>query len=490
MAADARPQARLPNGFVDAPAADLTLRLEMLDALLATYRLYGFGPLETPAIEYLDALGKNLPDEDAPDQGVFALRDDDDQWVALRYDLTAPLARYVAQHHQALPTPFRRYQAGPVWRREKPGPGRFRQFTQCDFDTVGSSSMAVDAEACALLAESLERVGIPRGDYEVRVNDRKVLSGILIRSGVTDAGAQLNVLRAVDKLDRLGLDGVRQLLGSGRRDASGDVTAGAGLTDEQVELVLAFVSAGDPSRTAVLDTLTDLVGDDPTGRAGLEELTAIAAALDSMGVGGEVVFDPSVVRGLAYYTGPVFEAALTFETPDEKGRPRQFGSVAGGGRYDDLVRRFTGQDVPACGASVGVDRLLAALRTRRSAEAGMTDSGPVVVTVMDRDRVADYQSMVAELRAAGIRAELYLGTQKFAKQLRYADQRGAPVAVIAGGNEFEAGEVQLKDLALGARRAREITDRDEWRADQSAQRTVPRAGLVDGVQEILRRSGG
>lgn len=489
MAADTRPQARLPNGFVDASADEVAVRLEMLDALLATYRLYGFEPLETPAIEYLDALGKNLPDEDAPDQGVFALRDDD-QWIALRYDLTAPLARYVAQYHQALPNPFRRYQAGPVWRREKPGPGRFRQFTQCDFDTVGSSSMAVDAEACALLAESLERVGIPRGDYEVRVNDRKVLSGILARSGVTDSGAQMNVLRAVDKLDRLGLEGVRELLGSGRRDASGDVTAGAGLTDEQVELVLAFVGAGDPSRATVLNTLTDLVGDDPTGRAGIEELTAIAAALDLMGVGDEVVFDPSVVRGLAYYTGPVFEAALTFETPDERGRPRQFGSVAGGGRYDDLVRRFTGQDVPACGASVGVDRLLAALRARRVADDPVTASGPVVVTVMDRGRVADYQAMVAELRAAGIRAELYLGTQKFAKQLRYADQRGAPVAVIAGGNEFEAGEVQLKDLVLGAERAREITDRDEWRADQSAQRTVPRAELVAGVQSILRRSGG
>nr|MBA3304065.1 ATP phosphoribosyltransferase regulatory subunit [Acidimicrobiia bacterium] len=202
------------------------------------------------------------------------------------------------------------------------------------------------------------------------------------------------------------------------------------------------------------------------------------------------VFDPSVVRGLAYYTGPVFEAALTFETPDERGRPRQFGSVAGGGRYDDLVRRFTGQDVPACGASVGVDRLLAALRARRVADGPVTASGPVVVTVMDRGRVADYQAMVAELRAAGIRAELYLGTQKFAKQLRYADQRGAPVAVIAGGNEFAAGEVQLKDLVLGAERAREITDRDEWRADQSAQRTVPRAELVAGVQSILRRFGG
>ncbi len=484
MAADARPKARLPGGFVDAAADDVIERLEMLEALVATYRLHGFAPLETPAIEFLDALGKNLPDEDAPDQGVFALRDDDDQWLALRYDLTAPLARYVAQHRQDLPTPFRRYQAGPVWRREKPGPGRFRQFTQCDFDTVGSASMAVDAEACALLGASLEAAGIAAGDYEVRVNDRKVLNGVLARAGVTEPGRQLEVLRAVDKLDRLGLDGVRDLLGEGRRDRSGDFTAGAGLSDDQAAPVLAFVAAGDPSRDAVLATLADLVGDDPTGREGVDELAAIGAALDAMGVGGQVVFDPSVVRGLAYYTGPVFEAVLTFETLDEKGRPRQFGSVAGGGRYDDLVQRFTGQAVPACGASVGVDRLLAALRTRRDDAAPAT--GPVVVTAMDRDRLADYHAMAAELRAAGIRAEVYLGTQKLQKQLSYADKRHAPVAVIAGGREFDADEVQLKDLVLGAQRSQEITDRDEWRTDRAAQTSVPRTDLVAAVTRILR----
>lgn len=484
MAPDARPKARLPSGLVDATAAEVIERAEVLETLTATYRLHGFGPLETPALEYLDVLGKHLPDDDAPDQGVFALRDDDEQWIALRYDLTAPLARFVAEHRQDLPTPFRRYQVGPVWRREKPGPGRFRQFTQCDFDTVGSAALAVDAEACALLSASLERLGIDRDDHEVRVGHRKVLSGVLTRSGVTGQEAQLDVLRAIDKLDRLGPDGVRLLLGEGRRDRSGDFTEGAQLADDQVELVMAFVGAGAPSRSSVVDALSDLVGDDATGRSGVDDLAAIDEALTAQGVGSQVVFDPTIVRGLAYYTGPVFEAALTFETLDEKGRPRQFGSVAGGGRYDDLVRRFTGQDVPACGASIGVDRLLAALRARRSADRAPT-AGPVVVTVMDRTRVADYQAMVADLRAAGIASELYLGTQGFQKQLKYADRRGARVAVIAGPDELSRGEVLVKDLVLGAQRAAEITDRDEWRADRSAQRAVPRADLVATIAGMI-----
>ena len=486
MAPDHRPQARLPMGFGDATAGEVLERQAMVEVLTATYRLHGFEPLETPAIEYLDAIGKFLPDEDAPDEGVFALRDDDEQWVALRYDLTAPLARFVAQAGQGLGKPYRRYQVGPVWRREKPGPGRFRQFHQCDFDTVGAASLAVDAEACALLAASLEAVGIAAGDYEIRVNDRKVLTGILARSGVVEPAKQLEVLRQVDKLDRLGVAGVADLLGPGRHDASGAFTRGAELTDEQLALVLAFVQAGDPSRDAVLGTLTDLVGGDPIGQEGVAELAAIHELLGAMGALPQVVFDPTVVRGLAYYTGPVFEAALTFEIKDEKGRVRSFGSVAGGGRYDDLVKRFTGEDVPACGASIGVDRLLAALRAT-----GAIDSsgfaGPVVVTVMDKTRVADYQAMVAELRGAGIAAELYLGSAGFQKQMKYADRRRSPIAVIAGGNEFEAGEVQVKDLVLGAERAKQITDREEWRADQAAQLTVPRADLVATVREVLGR---
>ncbi|HEU5149532.1 MAG TPA: histidine--tRNA ligase [Iamia sp.] len=480
-----RPKARLPLGFADATADTVIERAEAIETIMATYRLFGFEPLETPTIEYLDALGKHLPDEDAPDEGVFALHDDDEQWIALRYDLTAPLARFVAQNRQDLPTPFRRYQYGPVWRREKPGPGRFRQFYQCDFDTVGSASMGVDAEACTLLSTALTNVGLGPDQHEVRVNDRKVLTGILARSGVDDPAKQLEVLRSVDKLDRLGRDAVADLLGPGRTDASGAEVPGANLADEQIALVLRFIDAGTGAadRADVVAALAELVGDDPTGREGVDELAAIDRLLGGPGANPQIVFDPTVVRGLAYYTGPVFEAALTFETLDEKGRPRQFGSVAGGGRYDDLVRRFTNQDVPACGASIGVDRLLAALRSQRAGERAAT--GPVVVTVMDRDRLPDYQAMVDELRAAGIRAELYQGTQGFQKQMRYADKRSAPVAVIAGEDEFTAGEVQVKDLVAGAERSKEITDRDEWRTDRSAQRTVARADLVAVVREIV-----
>lgn len=483
---DVRPSARVPTGFGDARADDVLARQEMIETIESVYRLHGFEPLETPALEYLDALGKFLPDEDAPDEGVFALRDDDEQWVGLRYDLTAPLARMVAQSGQALVSPYRRYQSGPVWRREKPGPGRFRQFYQCDFDTVGSASMGVDAEACAVLASALEAIGIRRGDYVVRVNDRKVLTGILSRCGVADPPSRLAVLRAVDKLDRLGVNGVRDLLGAGREDRSGDFTRGAGLDDGQVEVVLAFVQAGQGSRGDVLGRLADLVGDDPVGREGVDELAEIGELLDAMALGADqVAFDPSVVRGLAYYTGPVFEAELTFETLDEKGRKRAFGSVAGGGRYDDLVERFTGEAVPACGASLGVDRLLAALA---AIDLGQGSSqGPVVVTVMDREHLNDYQAMVTELRSAGIAAELYLGERSFKAQLKYADRRRSVAAVIAGSDEFAAGEVVVKDLGLGARLSKEITDRDQWRNAQPAQRSVARADLVATVKEIVEQ---
>lgn len=481
-----RPSARLPSGFVDARADDVLARQALIGQVVGVYRLHGFEALETPAIEYLDALGKHLPDEDTPDEGVFALRDDDEQWIALRYDLTAPLARFVAQAGQHLVRPFRRYQVGPVWRREKPGPGRFRQFYQCDFDTVGSASVGVDAEVCAVVAAALEAIGIDRGDYVVRVNDRRVLTGVLLGAGISDPRAQLTVLRAVDKLDRLGLGAVAELLGEGRTDASGDRTEGAGLAPAQVDAVLGFVGAGGGTRADVVGRLGELVGSDDVGRAGVDELARMAELLDASGLADDqVVFDPTVVRGLAYYTGPVFEAELTAEIVDEKGRKRSFGSVAGGGRYDDLVERFTGEKVPACGASIGVDRLLAALRALHGEQAA--PRGPVVVTVMDRDRLGAYQAMVAELRAAGIATELYPDERSFKAQMKYADRRRSPVAVIAGSQEFEAGEVQVKDLALGEELAKGIADRAEWRTEQPAQRSVPRADLVAAVADILGR---
>ena len=458
----------------------------MLAKIAEVYERYGFDPLETSAVETVEALGKFLPDVDRPNEGVFAWQDEDKDWVALRYDLTAPLARVAAQFRNDLPSPYRRYAMGPVWRNEKPGPGRFRQFYQCDADTVGAPSVAADAEICAMLSDALETVGIPRGDYVVRVNNRKVLNGVMEVAGLAgdDKEAERGiVLRAIDKLDRLGVDGVRALLGEGRKDESGDFTEGAGLDEASADVVMGFMQAKRDDGAATCARLRELVGQSTVGLDGVTELETIASLLDAGGYGPDrIEIDPSVVRGLGYYTGPVYEAELTFEIQDEKGRPRNFGSVAGGGRYDDLVKRCTGEVVPATGVSIGVDRLLAALHAK-----GRMDTqaqGPVVVTVMDKGRMADYQAMVAELRTAGIRAEVYLGNPKnFGNQLKYADKRGSPVAVIEGGEEHANGVIQIKDLVLGAKMAENAT-LEEWR-DRPSQYEVPRGDLVAKVREIL-----
>ncbi|PRY92633.1 histidyl-tRNA synthetase [Hasllibacter halocynthiae] len=472
-----RPKAQTPKGFRDHLGEEVVRRQAMLGRIAEIYRLHGFEPLETSAVETVEALGKFLPDLDRPNEGVFAW-EEDEGWLALRYDLTAPLARVAAQHRADLPSPYRRYAMGLVWRNEKPGPGRYRQFYQCDADTVGSALPAADAEAAVMCADALEAAGIARGDYVVRLNDRRVLNGVMDAAQVPE-GARGAVLRAVDKLDRLGPEGVRALLGEGRVDESGDRTEGAGLAPDQAAHVLAFTGAGGDDAGATLAALRGLVA----GPEGVDALERVFAAVDAMGGAGRVRIDPSVVRGLGYYTGPVMEAELTFEVVDEKGRPRQFGSVAGGGRYDDLVKRFTGQEVPAVGVSIGVDRLLAALEARGAAPA---PAGPVVVTVMDRDRVADSMALAADLRAAGIRAEVYLGNPRnFGNQLKYADQRNAPAAIIEGSDERARGVVQVKDLALG-KAISETATLEEWK-ERPAQREVPREGLVAAVREIVER---
>ncbi|MBT6190502.1 MAG: histidine--tRNA ligase [Tateyamaria sp.] len=481
-----RPKAQTPKGFADYFGKDVTERAEMLQVIAGVYHRYGFDALETSAVETVEALGKFLPDVDRPNEGVFAWQEEDGDWLALRYDMTAPLARVYAQHRNDLPNPYRRYAMGPVWRNEKPGPGRFRQFYQCDADTVGTASMAADAEICAMLSDTLEAVGIARGDYVIRINNRKVLNGVMEVAGLAGDSKQAErgiVLRAIDKLDRLGPDGVRALLGAGRKDESGDFTEGAGLNETQAEVVMGFMDAKRADGAATVTRLRELVAGSQVGTTGVNELQTIADLLQAAGYGADrVVIDPSVVRGLGYYTGPVYEAELTFEVTDEKGRPRNFGSVAGGGRYDDLVKRFTGQEVPATGISIGVDRLLAALRA--TGRTGSEAPGPVVVTVMDRDRMADYQAMVAELRNAGIRAEVYLGNPKnFGNQLKYADKRGSPVAIIEGGDERERGVVQIKDLILGAKIA-ETATHDEW-VENPSQFEVARGEMLAKVQEIL-----
>jgi histidyl-tRNA synthetase len=481
---------RLPRGLADRSPGEIAATRQMIEKIRAVYELYGFEPVETPAIEYTDALGKFLPDQDRPNEGVFSFQDDDEQWLSLRYDLTAPLARYVAENFDTLPKPYRSYRFGWVFRNEKPGPGRFRQFMQFDADTVGSASPAADAEICMMAADTMEALGIPRGQYVVKVNNRKVLDGVLESIGLggdDNAGRRLTVLRAIDKLDRLGVEGVKQLLGEGRKDDSGDFTKGAGLGTDQVALVLNSLSAAsaDP-QTAESDQLP--LAANPIYRDGQSELEAINALVVAAGYDADRIrIDPSVVRGLEYYTGPVYEVELLLETKDEKGRPVRFGSVGGGGRYDGLVSRFRGEVVPATGFSIGVSRLQAALQLIGKRDAGQ-DFGPVVVTVFDRDRLADYQKMVAALRAANIRAELYLGNPRnMGNQLKYADRRNAPCVIIQGSDEKARGEVQIKDLIEGAKAAAAIASNQEWRESRPAQFSCREDELVAKVREVLAR---
>ena len=476
-----RPKPRRPRGLPDRLGAEVLAEHEMLARITRVYAAYGFAPLQTPAIEFTDALGKFLPDVDRPNEGVFSFRDDDEQWLSLRYDLTAPLARYVAENLDRLPKPFRRYQVGTVWRNEKPGPGRFREFTQVDADTVGAPAPHADAEIVMMFADAIEAAGLSRDDVRLRLSSRKVMSGLLGAIGVAEGPQAGTVLRAMDKMDRLGPDGVRRLLGEGRKDESGDYTEGAGLSDAQADRVLAFMAAGEGAGDP-LAAMHAVMGDTPIGTQGADELARIAETLHACGYGERVVIDPSVVRGLDYYTGPVFEAEVTFPVVNEKGQTVVFGSVGSGGRYDGLVARFRGQEMPAVGCSVGVSRLLAALAARGEAAPG---AGPVVVLALEPDRMDDYHRMAAALRAAGLPAEVYLGGAGMRAQMKYADKRGASAVVIRGEDERAAGQVTVKDLNLGAALSETVETNEEWREARPAQVTVPESGMVEAVRRAL-----
>lgn len=481
-----RPKARVPRGFRDRGAAAIAAERACLDSVRAVFEAWGFEALETPAFEYTDALGKFLPDLDRPNEGVFSLQDEDGQWLSLRYDLTAPLARYVAENFQNLPKPFRRYQVGQVWRNEKPGPGRYREFTQFDADTVGTASPAADAELLMMARDALVASGLGREEFVVKFNSRKLLDGVLEACGLAtrespQAQAQRGVvLRAIDKLDRLGMAGVRALLGAGRRDESGDFAKGAGLDSSAIDRIQSFIAASRNETVRVSD-MREFVAGSPRGEEGLVELEAIERLA---GASGAIRFDAGVVRGLDYYTGAVFEAQLAFPVTNEAGEEIVFGSVVGGGRYDDLVARFTGQPVPATGISIGVSRLVAALRQRRAA----TNLPPLVlVLALDKDARGDSFALAAELRAAGLRAESYVGEAGMKAQLKYADRRRAALAVIEGADERAGGQVTIKDMIAGAEQAKSVDSRAEWVAARPAQISVPRAKLVESVKGLLER---
>ena len=496
-------KARLPRGLADRGPAEIAATRTMVETIRTVFERYGFDPVETPAIEYTDALGKFLPDQDRPNEGVFSFQDDDEQWLSLRYDLTAPLARHVAENYgtEKFVLPYRSYRFGWVFRNEKPGPGRFRQFMQFDADSIGAPTMAADAEMCMLAADTMEALGIPRGDYVVKVNNRKVLDGVMEAIGLgggEHAGKRLTVLRAIDKLDRLGADEIEKLLGTGRKDESGDFTKGAELNNDQITRIINFTGWGErgsgtksiaSANEVTIANFESAVAGNALGEKGVAELNEIRDVFAAAGYDdGRIVIDPSVVRGLEYYTGPVYEVELTFEIKDDKGRPVRFGSVGGGGRYDGLVSRFRGEPVPATGFSIGVSRLQAAL-TALGKLSTKPEPGPVVVTIFDRDRTADYQRMVTSLRNAGIRAELYLGNPKnMGNQLKYADKRGSPCVIMQGSDEKARGEVLIKDLIVGAEIAGLSTERDDYLKKQAeAQFSVPEAELVAAVAKLLAR---
>ena len=523
---DQRPAAELPKGFIDVAAEDLQATGRMLETIREVYHRYGFEPLDTPALEYTEALGKFLPDQDRPNAGVFSFQDvapearegEGGKWLSLRYDLTAPLARYVAANYDRLPKPFRRYAVGPVWRNEKPGPGRYRQFTQFDADTVGTDSVAADAEICMLAADTMEALGLG-GKYVVKVSNRKLLDGAMASVGIDASSPMgLKVLRALDKRDRLGWEkGVELLLGKGRKDESGDYTEGAGLNDNQIEQLRNLFHRRIESFTALsekapptddeciqdfggvlcyrdpmkdLDNWAEALGSSETVVKSVNELREMQRLWWAAGYGTKrIEISASVVRGLEYYTGPVFEAELTFQVKNEDGQTVRFGSVGGGGRYDGLVERFMGTKVPATGFSIGVSRLQAALAALNKDKPAVSD-GPVVVLVMDKAELPRYQRLAQALRQAGIRAEMYLGTSGMKAQMKYADRRGSPCVVIQGGDEIAKGEVQIKDLIEGAKAAETIKDSKEWREGRPAQVSVPEARLVEAVRSVLARHRG
>ncbi|MBM2846194.1 MAG: histidine--tRNA ligase [Bacteroidetes bacterium] len=477
MAEDKIVEPRLLRGFRDYLPAQMNARLKMISTIRKVYELYGFQPLETPAQEYLVTL---IGYGDENQKQIFHFDNPEEEHVALRFDLTVPLARVVAQYPD-LVLPFRRYQVAPVWRADKPDPGRFREFMQFDLDSVGTSSTAADAEIICGMYDTLKALGIDR--FRIKFSDRKVLDGLMDFAGIPHKTAH-KVFRVLDKLDKIGLEGVTAELTIGRTDVSGDKIPGLGLSSTQVSHIKEFLALPTGRRREVLASLTGLFKGVVSAKVALGELHFICDSLDNLAIPEEnVVLDLSVARGLDYYTGPVFEASLN-DAPE-------FGSVFGGGRYDGLVERFLGRKIPAVGASIGVDRLFAALQ-----KLGLVELAPstaqVIVTVMEPSRIADYQKLTRELRQAGINTEMYLGDEMgLGKQLQYANRQQIPIAVIVGGDEFAKGEVTIKNLKLGAqlqdkKKTAVGKERDEWlQLSRTAQISVAKDKYLNEVRQML-----
>ncbi len=455
-----KPKAILPKGFKDNVQELIDLRNTVTETIRTECQKFGFTELETSSIEYTDVLGKFLPDKDRPSGGVFSFQDDDNQWLSLRYDLTAPLARFIAQNYQDLVKPFKRFQSGIVWRNEKAGPGRYREFLQFDADVVGVQSTYIDAELCIMVSNIFKSLGLSFEQFQIKYSNREIWDDLFKKLKINKQVEPL-VLRAIDKKDRVGIEGIKNLLQEGRKDQSGDFMEGVGLNDSQADEIITFIDNNDQSNQQ------------------LEEFKDYLSNYKDY----PIKFDPSVVRGLDYYTGMVFEAELLLNVKNKKGEDVVFGSVAGGGRYDKLISRFGKEDVPATGISIGVDRLIVALQQQ---DLLSVNSSPLVVIAnMDSNQLSEYLKMADELRNIGIACEVSYGSKNLAKQLKYCDRKKANIVVIAGDSEISKGVVSIKDLAAGKDLSKKITEREEWKESKAGQLEVQRKEFVSAIKKIL-----
>ena len=428
-----KPSKELPLGFVDRQEKELLVRDFIISNIKKVMIKYGFQYLETPSFEYTDSIGKFLPDKDRPDEGVFSFQDEKN-WLSLRYDLTAPLARYVAKNYLEIPKPFKRYQLGTVWRNEKPGPGRFREFLQFDADFVGTKSLQADAELCVLISEILENCGLNKKEYIIKISSRKITEEIFKKIKIDNEEQKLATLRALDKVDRLGWDGVKKLLGEGRKDKSGDFTKGANLSLKNIDLLEKELNNNSPET---------------------EDLKEILKIFNDYNFSNFEV-DPSVIRGLEYYTGPIFEVNLKFDVKNNKGQVVQFGSIGGGGRYDNLVSNFGNYDAPATGISIGLDRLVYALMQKKEFKVKQTK--PIVICIFEKSSMKEYISLQTILRSEGISVEIYPGEGKLKKQMEYANKIKSPAVILYGENEIKTGKPTLRNLVSGNEKSTTIKE--------------------------------
>ncbi len=439
-----KPSKELPLGFVDRQEKELLIRDFVISNIKEVMIKYGFQYLETPSFEYTDSIGKFLPDKERPDEGVFSFRDEK-KWLSLRYDLTAPLARYVAKNYLELPKPFKRYQLGTVWRNEKPGPGRYREFLQFDADYIGTKNLMADAELCVLISEILEKCGLTKKDYNIKFSTRKLTDELFDNLEINSSDRRLKILRSLDKLDRLGWVEVEKLLKKGRKDKSGDFTTGADLTKDQIKKIRAIFKEKEwPNER------------DFKKEGSISDINQITENLNNVFEFYNYTFNPEIIRGLEYYTGPVFEVNLNFDVKNSKGQAIQFGSIGGGGRYDNLVSNFGNFDCPATGISIGLDRLVFALMQKKDFKIKTTR--PVVICVFDKSKNKEYVGILNKLRMSNISSEIYPGEGKLKKQMEYANKIDSPAVILYGDNEIKSGKATLKNLKTGNESSVKIED--------------------------------